>query len=200
MLFSPLSEVYGRRYIYASTLLLALLLLLPQALAPNFALLITTRALSGIAFSAPLTLCGGTIADLWATQDRGVPMAAFSAAPFIGLVIGPLVGGYVSDGLGWRWLYWCQMLAAGLAFALITLTVPETFAPAILAGRAKRLRRESGEKHHVTEEDLDPRPFKQRLRTCLVRPFQLLFGELIVFLVSCYVSILFGLLYMFFVS
>jgi hypothetical protein len=33
---------------------------------------------------------GGTLADLWRAEERGVPMAAFSAAPFIGPAIGPL--------------------------------------------------------------------------------------------------------------
>src|SRR5271169_847604 len=109
MVFSPLSEVYGRRWIYAVTLLLAAAFMAPCALASNFTTLIICRTIDGIVFSAPLTLCGGTIADLWKTEERGVPMAAFSAAPFIGLIIGPLVGGFVSDAAGWRWLYWSQL-------------------------------------------------------------------------------------------
>jgi len=52
----------------------------------------------------------------------------------------------------------------------------------------------------VTEQDLDLRPLSERLRIFLIRPFQLLFGELIVFLVSLYMSVLYGLLYMFFVA
>lgn len=200
MVFSPLSEVYGRRLIYGTTLLLATALLIPCAMATNFYTLIICRAFAGILFSAPLTLCGGTIADLWNTEQRGVPMAAFSAAPFIGLVTGPLVGGYVSDAAGWRWLYWSQVFAAGLAFSLITLTVPETYAPTILARRARNLRKNSGDSCHVTVEELDVRSFAQRLRLTLIRPFKLLFGELIVFLVSAYVSVIFGLLYMFFVA
>src|SRR6202023_10319 len=43
-------------------------------------------------------------------------------------------------------------------------------------------------------------PLGERLRIFLIRPFQLLFGELIVFLLSLYMSVLYGLLYMFFVA
>lgn len=147
-----------------------------------------------------MTLVGGTLADLWPTAERGVPMAAFSAAPFIGPAIGPLVGGFLSDALGWRWLYWIQLIASGVVYILITFTVPETYAPTILARRAKKLRASTGESDHVTEQDLDLRPLSERLAIFLIRPFQLLFGELIVFLVAVYMSVLYGLLYMFFIA
>lgn len=78
--------------------------------------------------------------------------------------------------------------------------MPETYAPTILARRARKLRKSTGDATHVTEQDLDLRPFSERLAIFLIRPFQLLFGELIVFLISLYMSVLYGLLYMFFVA
>lgn len=89
---------------------------------------------------------------------------------------------------------------AFVVWVLISFTVPETYAPTILARRAAKLRKETGEQDYVTEEDIDKRPFAERLGIFLVRPFQLLFGELIVFLISLYMSVLYGLLYMFFVA
>ncbi|KAK0748355.1 major facilitator superfamily domain-containing protein [Apiosordaria backusii] len=200
MIFAPLSEVLGRRVIYASTLLLAVIFIIPCAVAKNIGTLIVCRAIDGIAFSAPMTLVGGTLADLWRNEERGVPMAAFSAAPFIGPAIGPLIGGFLSDAAGWRWLYWIQLIFAFVVWVLITFTVPETYAPTILAARAKRLRKETGDNGHVTEAELDPRPFKERIGVFMIRPFQLLFRELIVLLISLYMSVLYGLLYMFFVA
>ena len=125
-------------------------------------------------------------------------MAAFSCAPFLGPAIGPLAGGYLST-LGWRWLYWIQLILSGVAWALITFTVPETYAPKLLAQRAKRLRKE-GATNSVTEQDLDERPLSARLRIFLIRPFKLLFLEPIVFFIALYMSVLYGLLYMFFVA
>jgi multidrug resistance protein len=200
MVFAPLSEVLGRRLIYGTTLLVAVIFIIPCALAPNIQTLLVCRAIDGIAFSAPMTLVGGTLADLWRTEERGVPMAAFSAAPFLGPAIGPLIGGFLSDAAGWRWLYWIQLIFAGVVYILITFTVPETYAPTILAKRAKKLRKQTGEQDHVTEQDLDLRQFSERLRIFLIRPFQLLFGELIVLLVAIYMSVLYGLLYMFFIA
>lgn len=84
MFFAPLSEILGRRIIYGTTLLVAVVFVIPCAVSQNIATLLVCRAIDGIAFSAPMTLVGGTLADLWRNEERGVPMAAFSAAPFIG--------------------------------------------------------------------------------------------------------------------
>ncbi|EFQ33893.1 major facilitator superfamily transporter [Colletotrichum graminicola] len=200
MAFAPLSEIFGRQIIYASTLLVAVVFIIPCALAKNLATLLVCRAIDGIAFSAPMTLVGGTLADLWRNEERGVPMAAFSAAPFIGPAIGPLVGGFLSDATNWRWLYWIQLILSFVVWVLISFTVRETYAPTILARRAKKMRKETGDPSHVTEQDIDMRPLSERLGIFLIRPFQLLFRELIVFLISIYMSVLYGLLYMFFVA
>jgi multidrug resistance protein len=199
MVFAPFSEIFGRQVVYGSTLFVAVIFIIPCAVAKNTATLMVCRAIDGIAFSAPMTLVGGTLADMWRTEERGVPMAAFSAAPFVGPAIGPLVGGYLADHKSWRWLYWIQLILAGAVWILITFTVPETYAPTILARRAKKLSKESG-KRFITEQDLDLRPMGERMKIFLLRPFQLLCRELIVFLIAIYMSVLYGLLYMFFVA
>lgn len=200
MAFAPLSEIYGRQIIYGATLLAAVVFVIPCAVSHNIAVLLVFRALDGIAFSAPMTLVGGTLADLWRAEERGIPMAAFSAAPFIGPAIGPLVGGFLSDATGWRWLYWIQVILSGVVWILITFTVPETYAPILLQRRAEKMRKETGKQEYVTEQELDKRPLSERIGMFLIRPFQLLFGELIVFLISLYMTVLYGLLYMFFVA
>ncbi|KAL5042969.1 major facilitator superfamily domain-containing protein [Aspergillus fruticulosus] len=200
MAFAPLSEMYGRRPVYALTLLLAVIFVIPCAVAQNIGTLIVCRAIDGIAFSAPMTLVGGTLADMWKNEERGVPMAAFSASPFIGPAIGPLAGGFLADASGWRWLYWLTLILAFVSWVLITFTVPETSAPAILAKRAKKLRKAENDPKYVTENELDARPIGERFRVFLFRPFQLLFLEPIVLFISLYMSVLYGLLYMFFVA
>ena len=82
--FAPFSELFGRRPVYAITMGLAVIFVIPCAVSQNIGTLIACRLIDGIAFSAPMTLVGGTLADLWRNEERAVPMAAFSAAPFIG--------------------------------------------------------------------------------------------------------------------
>jgi len=201
MVFSPLSEIYGRRPLYASTLFLAVIFVIPCAVAKNIGTLLVCRAIDGLAFSAPMTLVGGTLSDIWKAEERGIPMAAFSAAPFIGPAIGPLVGGFLSDARGWRWLYWIQLILAGVAYICI-VSLPETYAPIILGRRAAKLRTSTGDATYVTQHHLDHNqvPLAQRLKTFLLRPFQLLFQELIVFFLSVYMSVLYSLLYQFFIE
>jgi multidrug resistance protein len=199
LVFAPMSEVFGRQSVYASTLLVAVVFVIPGAVAKNIGKLLVTRAIDEIAFSGPIVLVGGTLADLWTVEERGVPMAVFSAAAFVGPAIGPLVGGFLSNAKGWRWLYWIQLIMSGATWILITFTLPETYAPALLSKRAKKLRKETGNDRYVTEQQLNPRPFKETLHLILFRPIQLLVLEPIVFLVAVYMSILYGL-YMFFVA
>jgi MFS family permease len=120
--------------------------------------------------------------------------------PTIGPAIGPLAGGFLGDNCGWRWLYWLQLILAFVAWVLITFTVPETYAPILLKKRAAKLRKTEKDDKYTTEAELDPRPLGQRLRIFLFRPFQLLFLEPIVLFISLYMSVLYGLLYMFFVA
>jgi len=86
--FAPLSELYGRWIIYTSTFAMATIFIIPCAVAKNIETLLICRAIDGIAFSVPVALVGGSLADLWKQEERGVPMAVFSAAPFLGPIVG----------------------------------------------------------------------------------------------------------------
>ncbi|KAF1810830.1 MFS general substrate transporter [Eremomyces bilateralis CBS 781.70] len=197
--FAPLSEQLGRWPVYTVTLGLSVIFIIPCAVAKNIETLLVGRALGGIAISAPMTLVAGTLADIWKAEERGVPMAFFSAAPFIGPAIGPLIGGFLVP-LGWRWLYYIQLIITGAIWIVMAFFVPETYTPALLKKRAKKLRKETGDNKYVTEQDLDTRPFSQQMRIFLIRPLQLLFLEPIVLFISLYMSLLYSLLYVFFVA
>ena len=106
----------------------------------------------------------------------------------------------MSDAAGWRWLYWIQLILSGVAWILITFTVPETSAPTLLSRRAAKLRKEKDDDRFTTEKELDQRPIRQQLVIFLIRPLQLLTREPIVMCLALYMSVLYGLLYMFFVA
>ena len=92
------------------------------------------------------------------------------------------MGGFLGDASGWRWLYYIQIILAGICWLVLTFTVPETYAPVLLDRRAKKLRKETGDPRYVTEKDLDPRPMSEQMRIFLFRPLQLLSMEPIVLL------------------
>ncbi|KAJ3897252.1 major facilitator superfamily domain-containing protein, partial [Lentinula edodes] len=75
LFFAPLSEVSGRRLPYMLSMLFFFIFTLPSALARNAATLVIGRQLAGLAASAPICNVGGSMADIWAIEERGIPMA-----------------------------------------------------------------------------------------------------------------------------
>jgi len=198
LLFAPMSEEVGRKPIYAVTLGVAVIFIVPCGAAQTIGTLIVCRLIDGIAFSAPMTLIGGSLADIWEGKDRGVAMAIFSAAPFLGPVCGPIFGGLLADHAPtWRWIYWAFLIIAGTGYAIFITIVPETHAGILLKKRAKKLRKETGDSRYRSLNELKIREFKEVAKTSLLRPFVLL-SELIVFLLTMYMAVVYGLLYMFF--
>ncbi|KAF8996139.1 MFS polyamine transporter [Cyathus striatus] len=178
LFFAPLSEVLGRRPMYIVSILLYFLFTFPGALAKNAATLVIARQIAGIAASAPMCNVGGTIADIWAIEDRGAPMAVFSATIFVGPCLGPMVGGWIGERAGWRWIYWVLFIFVGCCFALTVLT-PETLAPVILKKKAAKLRKETGDDTYRTIEELERPPLTETLKLAIfnVLRFPIAFAE-----------------------
>lgn len=91
IVWGPGSEVVGRRPVFVVALTLYTLFILGQPLAKNIETLLITRFLSAFFASAPLTNCGGMIADIWDPIGRGPATGLFTACVFLGPVCGPIV-------------------------------------------------------------------------------------------------------------
>lgn len=63
--------------------------------------------------------------------------------------IGPIIGGFVFQNLGWRWNNWLVLILAGV-LGLLAVTHPETYPPVLLRRRAERLRRETGDARYMS--------------------------------------------------
>ncbi|CAI5757501.1 unnamed protein product [Candida verbasci] len=198
LVFAPMSEEVGRKPIYAVTLFVAVIFIIPCGAARNIGTLLVCRLIDGIAFSAPMCLIGGSLADMWEGKERGVAMAIFSAAPFLGPVCGPIFGGLLADHAPtWRWVYWTFLIVAGVFYAIFITIVPETHHGILLKTRAKKLRKLTSDDKYKSLNELQDRSFGEVAKVSLLRPFVLL-TELIVFLMTIYMAIVYGLLYMFF--
>lgn len=199
LLWAPLSELYGRQILFAGTYLMLTIFNAGAAGAHSAATLIVLRFLAGVFGSSPLTNAGGVIADMLPAKQRGKGMAIFAAAPFLGPVIGPIVGGFVGQTVGWRWNEGVMALFTGTLLVFGALTVPETYSPVLLQRRAKKLSKMTG-KHY--QSILDAKQGKTTpagaFKKALTRPWQLLFLEPIVLMISLYMAIIYGTLYMLF--
>lgn len=198
IIWSTTSELAGRKVVLSVSMLMYTLFILGQALAPNPQTLFITRFFSGACAAAPLTLSGGVIADMWDPVGRGFAMSLFSCSVFIGPVLGPIIGSFVTQSyLGWRWVFWVMMIFAGFCWVLILLFMPETFAPVLLMRKAKRLRKldpEGNKDLYAPHEKSDWSVGGIAHRT-LLRPFQILGQEPILVLITIYLSIVYGILY-----
>lgn len=170
----PLSMSVSNRsapcFMFTADFLLRQVFIIPCAVAKNIETLLICRFFAGFFAAAPLTLAGGTISDIWDNEERGFAIALFAAAPYGGPVLGPLVGGFVGENAGWRWIFWVQLIFAGV-MTVFKCTVPETYAPIILKHRAQRLRKETGDKNIATEQELFKQSFSAMLVDTLIRPF-----------------------------
>ncbi|KAL2864466.1 MFS transporter [Aspergillus lucknowensis] len=199
LIWSPLSELYGRKYPLFIGYALFAIFQIPVAVAKNVETILVCRFLMGILGCSPLAVVGGAMADFWNPVDRAVAIAMFSAATFVGPVLGPIVGGFLTDSyLGWRWTAWITLIAAGSFGTVAWFVVPETYHPVLLQRRAARLRRETGnESLHAFLDNHKP-TFSDIVRKYLFRPVQMLLLEPILILMTIYLALVYGILYLFF--
>lgn len=197
LLWAPLSEIYGRQILFIPTYAGLTAFNAGVCGAQNIQTLLVLRFLAGAIGSSPLTNSGGVVADMFPASQRGLAMCLFASAPFLGPTLGPIVGGFVGESVGWRWVAGVVTIFTGLLWMFGTLLVPETYAPVLLKRRAEKLSRLTG-KAYVSKMENDKG--KQRLtaiyKVALSRPWVLLFREPIVLLLSIYVAIVYGTLYL----
>ncbi|KAK1249588.1 hypothetical protein MKX08_009591 [Trichoderma sp. CBMAI-0020] len=201
LIWGPLSELYGRRPIYIISFMAFTAFSVAAPVSPNIQALLLFRFF-GCAFgSSSMTNGGGVITDMLTKEQRGAAMGAFVTAPFLGPALGPIVGGFLDQNKGWRWVLGLVAIMAGVVWIATTIATPETYAPYLLRSRAKALSQSTG---NVYVSRLDagepPKTLTQELSVALSRPWVLLFLEPIILLMSLHMSIVYGTLYMFFAA
>ncbi|KAF2099723.1 MFS general substrate transporter [Rhizodiscina lignyota] len=199
LVIAPMSEMWGRLPLYHSCQILFLLFTLGCALSKSMGTLIGLRFLAGSVGASPLTLGGGTIADLIPREKRGMAMAMWVLGPTLGPTIGPVAGGFISGYLGWRWNFWILTMLSGASSIMGFILQRETYAPVILARKAKRLRKETG--NDALRSKLDKGLSARDLFFfSIVRPSKMLLFSPIVQAISTFVAIEYAYLYMLFTT
>lgn len=121
--FGALSDTYGRRPVYISTLTLYLGANIGLALCPTSAywLLLVLRAVQATGGSAVISIGSGTISDIAEPGERGKFMALFQGSSMFGPALGPLLGGVFAQTLGWRSIFWFLAIATGVILVPLIL-------------------------------------------------------------------------------
>ncbi|CAF1239592.1 unnamed protein product [Adineta ricciae] len=197
LLWASLSEMFGRRIIFIITYVALTVFNASTASSRNIWTILILRFFAGAFGSSPLANAGGTIADLFSVHHRGTALTFYAAMPFLGPILGPIVGGYASSAIDWRWIQGLMAIFTGILAMIGILFLSETYAPFLLRLRAEKLSRMTGFVYRSKFEVKNQVIFRRLLKISLSRPWIFLVREPIVSLLSLYMALIYGILYMF---
>jgi MFS family permease len=116
--------------------------------------------------------------------------------PLLGPAIGPIAGGFITENTTWRWAFYATSIADALIQIVGLFALRETYPPAILAKKVRKLRKETGNDKLYTEYDHPDRALGKHLATAFSRPFKMLFTQPIVQVLALYMAYLYGIMYL----
>ncbi|KAI0977182.1 major facilitator superfamily domain-containing protein [Xylaria arbuscula] len=197
LFLAPLSEVYGRLVIYHVCNLFYIAFTIGCAFSTSASMFLVFRVFAGLFASGPISIGGGTIADVTTQTERGKALALWGVGPLLGPVAGPIIGGFVTQYIGWRWTFRLIVILAGLQAIATLIFMRETNAVVLLQRKTARLIKETGNNRLVSKSGTGEMP-KQVLQKAIVRPAKLIIFSPIVLLISLYAGILFGIIFLLF--
>ena len=179
--------MYGRKLPFCIAMAAFVILVIPCAVAKNITTILIVRFFGAIAGSAMIANAPGSVSDIATDKYRALAFSLWSIGPMNGPVCGPLIGGYVTEYLGWRWTNWIVVILGGVGFGMMCL-IKETYAPALLRRKAARLRKESADGRYWCRYD-EKKSFWPLLKLNLTRPFVMAVKEPIWYVRSLFVEI-----------
>jgi DHA2 family multidrug resistance protein len=129
-IFMPLtgyfSDVWGRkRYLLASIAGFVFASAL-CGIAQNLVEIVAFRLMQGVFGAALVPLSQAIMADAYPPEDRGKAMAIWGLGVMVGPVLGPTLGGWLTDFASWRWTFYINVPIGALSFFLATQYIPDT--------------------------------------------------------------------------
>lgn len=152
-MIGPLSEVYGWKPVLHATNIWFLIWNIVYGVSHSKGAHIASRLLAGFGASAIYALAGGVLGDVWRSEQCGRSVGIYILIPLLAAAVGPIIGGFITEGTNWRRMFWSTSVLQG---AMITMSVAlfhETHAPTILRRRAKYLRHTTDNTQYYTEMD-----------------------------------------------
>ncbi|KIP04994.1 hypothetical protein PHLGIDRAFT_108834 [Phlebiopsis gigantea 11061_1 CR5-6] len=198
LFLGPLSEIYGRSRVLQFANLFFLAFNLACGFAQTKGQLIAFRFLSGLGGSAPLSVGGGVLSDMWNADRRGRAVGIYSLAPLLGPAIGPVAGGWIAEKSTWRWCFWSVTIADALVQLAGLHFLKETYAPVLLKWKAHKIKKELAADPEkggliLTASNCS---FKDFVIRSLCRPFVLFAQEPIIQLFGIYLAFIYGTVYL----
>jgi EmrB/QacA subfamily drug resistance transporter len=123
-IYGKLSDLYGRKVVVLIGVVLFLAGSILSGQSHSMIELIIFRAIQGLGSAGIFSTAFTVIADLFTPAERGKYQGIFGAVFGIASVIGPWLGGFLTDNLSWRWVFYVNMPIGLIALLLIVLQMP----------------------------------------------------------------------------
>lgn len=120
-IFGKLGDQFGRKYLFMFAIVLFVVGSIIGALAQNMTTLIVARALQGIAGGGLMILSQAITADVTTARERAKYMGIMGSVFGLSSILGPLLGGWFTDGPGWRWGLWLNVPIGIIALVAIAV-------------------------------------------------------------------------------
>jgi EmrB/QacA subfamily drug resistance transporter len=122
-LYGKLGDQYGRKRWLITAIIIFLAGSALSGMSQTMDQLIMFRALQGLGAGGLMVGVIATIGDMVAPRERGQYMGYMMASMMLALIAGPLVGGYITDSLSWRWIFYINMPVGGAALIYLWTTL-----------------------------------------------------------------------------
>jgi EmrB/QacA subfamily drug resistance transporter len=116
--FGKLSDTYGRRALITPAIAIFILASIGCALSTSVPELIVCRGVQGIGGGGLFAMAQAAIADVVSPRERGRYQGYLAGTWAVASIAGPVIGGYVTDDLSWRWIFWFNLPLGLLAIYL----------------------------------------------------------------------------------
>lgn len=119
-----LGDLFGRKTVFGAAVLFFLFGSVLCGLSSSMTMLVASRALQGIGGGAIMVTAMALIGEVIPLRDRGRYQGALGAVFGVTTVIGPLLGGFFTDHLTWRWAFWINVPVALGVLAVAAIAIP----------------------------------------------------------------------------
>ena len=126
---AALGDRLGRRRTYVAGLLVFSLASAACALAPTLGLLIGFRAVQGLGAAIVMPLGLTLLTSSFPAERRGAVVGIWGGVAGLGVAAGPLIGGVVTEGLDWHWIFWVNVPLGIAAVVAVLRVLPESYGP-----------------------------------------------------------------------
>jgi EmrB/QacA subfamily drug resistance transporter len=130
MTASAIGDRLGRRRVFAAGLALFAAASAACALSPSVGALIAARAVQGAGAATIMPLALAVLNTAFPPERRGWAMGIYGGVTGLAALLGPVVGGAITQGISWQWIFWINVPIAALAIPLVLTRVPDSHGPA----------------------------------------------------------------------